>query len=94
MKRLFQISRYPGIAVFAIAGLSLVLAAFATVNLLNLSMANLAFIRKHGWLAIKQGALVQLLELLVLGSAALACFVLFKICETELVMRYRNWQDR
>ncbi|WP_324752893.1 hypothetical protein [Roseovarius sp. Pro17] len=94
MKRLFQISRYPGIAVFAIAGLSLVIFGFATYNLLHLSMANLAFIRKHGWLAVEQGALVQLLQILVLGAAALAFFVLFKICESELVIRYRNWQDR
>jgi len=94
MKRFLDISRYPGIIVFMLAGVSIVIVAFATVNLLQMSMANLRYIGEHGWLALQSGALIQLLQLLIFGAVALFFFVVFKICESELVIRYRNWKDR
>ena len=94
MKRFLDISRYPMLLVFALGGVSIVIVAFATVNLLQMGMANLRFIGEHGWLALKSGAFVQLLQLLLYGSIALFFFILFKICESELVIRYRQWMDR
>ncbi len=94
MKRLFQVSRYPAVLVFVLAGFSAVIVAYASFNLLTISMANLHFIQAHGWLALKSGALIQLLGIAFYGVIALAFFLIFKICESELVLRYRRWQDR
>ncbi|MDQ2090319.1 hypothetical protein [Marimonas arenosa] len=94
MKRVLRISSWPGILVFALAGVSIVIVGFFTYNLLQMSMANLRFLREHGWLAIEVGGLLQFLQLLIYGVVALFFFILFKICESELVIRYRRWQDR
>ena len=103
MKRFFQVSRYPAVLVFVLAGFSAVIVAYASFNLLTISMANLHFIQAHGWLALRSGALIQLLGIGALiqllgiafyGVIALASFLIFKICESELVLRYRRWQDR
>ena len=71
MKRMFDISRYPGIAVFVLAGLSIVIVTFASYNLVQQGMANLRYIGEFGWLALQTGALVQLLQLLAYGAVAL-----------------------
>lgn len=94
MKRLLHISRYHWLVVFLLAGLATVIIAYGSVNLLSMSMANLRFLREHGWLALTSGGAVQFALIGVNGILVLACFLLFKICETELVMRYRRWQDR
>jgi hypothetical protein len=94
MKRLFCISTYPGIVVFALAGVFVVIFAFTSYNLLHFGMANLHFLQKHGLTAIAEGGLLQLLEILLYGAIALLAFIGFKLCESELVIRYRRWQDR
>ncbi len=94
MKRLFRISGYPFVFVFALTGLAAAIFAYFTYNLLHLSMANLQFLREHGWVAVMSGGLVQLLGIVFNSAIALAAFLLFKICESELVIRYRRWQDR
>lgn len=91
---LFNISRWPGLLVFAMAGLAAVVFAFVTVNLFAKAMANLAFIERHGWLAIQEGALLQLGELTFWGCLALLSYLLFKACEVELVFRYFHWARR
>ena len=94
MKRLSQISNYPAILVFLLAGIAITIVGFATFNLLQMGMANLRFIGEHGWLALRLGGFVQLLQLLGYGVVALFFFILFKVCESELVIRYRNWMNR
>ncbi len=94
MKRLFRISGYPGVLVFVLAGVAAAIFAYSTYNLLTVSMANLNFLREHGWLAVTSGGLVQLLGILAHGAVALACWLLFKACEADLIDRYRRWQDR
>ncbi|MCB1339281.1 MAG: hypothetical protein KDK10_18120 [Maritimibacter sp.] len=94
MKRLLSISRYPGVVVFILAGLSLTAVAYVTVNLFAMSMANFDFLREYGWTAVRTGGLVQLAEIAFTGAVALGLFLLYKICETELVARYRRWQER
>ena len=94
MKRLFRLSGYPGLLVFVLAGLAAAVFAYSTYNLLSLSMANLSFLRDYGWQAITSGGLVQLLGILANGAVALACWLVFKACENELIDRYRRWQDR
>ena len=94
IKRLLSISAYSVWFIFVLAGVSLAVVGYATYNLLSLSMANLAFLREHGWTAIMSGGLLQLLELLLSGIVSLGFFVLYKICESELLTRYRHWQER
>ncbi|MCH2078560.1 MAG: hypothetical protein MK180_17085 [Rhodobacteraceae bacterium] len=88
---LFDIKRWAGILVFFLAGGAAACFAFVTVNLFDHAMASRDFIRKFGWLAVENGALWQVAELIVWGSVALACWVTFKICETELGLRYHRW---
>lgn len=91
MKRVFDITRYPVLAIFALAGISIVIVAYTSYNLLHLSMQNFRYIGEHGWLALQSGALVQLLQIIGYGVMSLAFFMVFKLCEAELVLRYRRW---
>lgn len=88
---IFNLARWPGLLVFAMAGLSAVVFAFVTVNLFSQAMANFSFIERHGWLAIQEGALLQLAHLTFWGVLALIFYLLFKACEVELVFRYFHW---
>lgn len=82
------------IVVLLIAGVLTVVFAYATLNLFQMSMANIGFIRDYGWTAIMEGALWQLLEITVSAAIALLSYIGFKICESELVRRYHIWQNR
>ena len=86
-----DISRWPGILVFLLAGLTAVLFALVTVNLFTEAMASLRFLRQFGWTAIEHGALRQAAELLINGALALFLWLVFKCCEAELTDRYRRW---
>ena len=91
---MLRLNRYPAIIVLLLAGILTVIFAYATLNLFQMSMANIGFLRQYGWIAIQEGALLQLAQ--IIGSAAIAMlsYIGFKICETELVRRYHNWQDQ
>lgn len=91
MRRLLDITFYPWIIVFLIAGLMTVIFAFASFNLFFEARANLGFLREHGWRAVMEGGLLQLALLALYGLAALMSFVVFRICEGEMVQRYRRW---
>ena len=56
-----------------------------TVNLFMLLAANFRLIAEHGWIALGDGALWQLLELSLTAVASLAAYVIFKACEYRLV---------
>lgn len=91
---MLNVTRWPALAVIVLAGLSAVAFAFISVNLFALAMANLGFIQRHGAVALREGALVQLLQLAGTGVLALTCYLAFKICEAELVFRYFRWAGR
>ena len=91
---MFRLNRYSVFAVLLIASALVVIFAYATVNLLQVSMANLRFLREFGWEAVQAGALVQLLQIIGSGAIALLSWIGFKLCEGELVRRYNNWQSR
>ncbi len=57
----------------------------ASVNLFVLLKANLQLIFAHGTLALADGALVQLLELLATGLVAAISYLIFRSCERVLV---------
>ncbi len=86
-----NVTRWPVALVFLGAGLTAVVSAFCTVNLYSETVANFDFINQYGEDAIMLGALWQTAGLVVWGGLALACFIGFKICESELVRRYRIW---
>lgn len=88
---LFDITRWPATLVFLLAGAAAVAFAFVTVNLFTEAMASLRFVRKFGWTAIQHGALWQAGELVFWGAVALALWLVFKLCESELTDRYRGW---
>ncbi len=56
--------------------------------------ANLRFLRQFGWVAVMESGLIQLAEIIACAIAALLCDIGFKLCEAELVQRYRRWQGR
>ncbi|WP_296425282.1 hypothetical protein [Yoonia sp.] len=91
---MLRLRRYPVIAVLVIAGAFTVILAYATLNLFQTSMANIRFLRAFGWVAVMEGGLVQLAEIMLCAIAAMLSYIGFKICESELVYRYRAWQDR
>lgn len=80
--------------VFLLAGSAGAVFAFVTVNLFTQAMASLRFLRDHGWDAVRVGALWQVGELLLWGCLALACWLVFKICENDLQNRYVRWATR
>ncbi|MGP6087429.1 hypothetical protein [Antarctobacter jejuensis] len=92
--RLFNLTRWPTLAVFLLAGCTAAVFAFVTVNLFSQAMASLAFIRKFGWEAIRNGALWQVGELAFWGAMSLSCWLVFKICEHLLADRYLTWARR
>lgn len=91
---MLRIKKYPAFVVMLIAGLFTIIFAYATLNLFHMSMANLSFLREYRWVAVQEGALLQFAQIFVLAGIAMLSYIGFKICETELVRRYHNWQDR
>jgi hypothetical protein len=58
-----------------------------TYNLYHLLSANITFIREHGWMALQDGGLWQLIELTFYIYVSTIFIVLFKVCEYILVQR-------
>ena len=72
---------------FVLLGISFVLGGLLTLNLLHTLSANFEFLSMYGVEAVREGGLRQLLEILVSGYFAAACYVVFKLCEKVLVER-------
>jgi hypothetical protein len=70
---------------FVLMGAFSALGAAASVNLFMMLGANFRFLTEHGAMAVMEGALVQLGELLLNGYFALAMYIGFKACERTLV---------
>ncbi|WP_108813309.1 hypothetical protein [Loktanella sp. Alg231-35] len=89
-----RLNRYPAVIVLFFAGILTVIFAYATLNLFQMSMANIRFLREFGTMAVMEGALFQLLQILLSATIAMVSYIGFKICESELVHRYHEWQNR
>ncbi|PHV12951.1 hypothetical protein [Chitinimonas sp. BJB300] len=72
---------------FGLMGVCFLGFGICSLNLIMLLQANLDLFLEYGWQVAQEGALRQLLELLVLSYVALACWVGFKCCEKLLVDR-------
>ena len=75
-------------ACFAIMVLSFIGFGLLTLDLVRLVGANAALLSEHGWQGLQDGGARQLLELLVSAIAAMAAWLLFKVCETVLVQAW------
>ncbi len=76
------LSRRP--VTFLVLGISFLAFAAGTVNLGMLLIANLTLISQHGWLALREGAAIQLLELLASTYLSMVAYIVFKCCELRL----------
>ncbi|SMC17758.1 hypothetical protein SAMN02745857_00397 [Andreprevotia lacus DSM 23236] len=81
---ILYLKRHPLAAVLVMA-LAFVTLTASSVNLLMLLHANLDFIWRSGWWALREGALLQLLGLLLSAIIALLSYLVFKTCEKLLV---------
>ena len=72
---------------FIVLGLSFFIFGAGTVNLGLLFMANSRLLSEHGWQAVMDGALLQLLQLVSTGYLSMGAYVVFKACEHRL----SNW---
>ena len=79
---------------FVVLGISFFVFAASTVNLGRLFMANADYLRAYGWLAVMDGALRQLAELVVTGYLSAAAYVIFKTCEHRLSHWLGHGDDR
>jgi len=75
---------------FLVMGLAFIGFGLASLNLLYLIRANAELVLQHGAMALLDGALQQLFELIGLGFLGLAMYLLFKVCEHILVEKLLN----
>ena len=72
-------------ATFVVLCLAFFVFGIGTLNLFMLLSANFNLLYEHGWQAVMDGGLRQLLELLATGLVSMAAYVIFKTCEYRLV---------
>lgn len=79
-KFLFRLFNGPIWRTFLLMGLFGGLSAYTSYNLLMLFIANSSFISNYGVMALKEGGLLQFLQLVLYGYFSIAFYVLFKGC--------------
>jgi hypothetical protein len=73
---------------FLLMGVFAGLSAVASYNLFTLFMANFSFISQYGVMALREGGLLQLAELIVYGYLSIGFYILFKGCLYGVLGRY------
>ena len=73
------------LACFAVMVASFMAFGVLTLDLIRVAGANASFLWQNGWQGLQDGGLRQLLELLATTTAAMAAWLVFKVCETLLV---------
>jgi hypothetical protein len=73
------------LACFGLMCLSFITFGLLTLDLARLVGANAAFVSDNGWQALRDGGLMQLAGLLASAVAAMAAWLMFKVCETLLL---------
>ena len=90
MRRWLILSDYHWTALVVVLGLSAALAAWISVGLINVAMANYDFVTHYGLMALRDGAFLQMLEIGGKAGLALGAYMVFKAVETELIYRWRS----
>jgi hypothetical protein len=67
--------------------LSFLIFGAASVNLAQTFLLNIRLIQEHGLLVLMEGALNQLLELLLTAGFSVSFYLIFKTCESVLLQR-------
>ena len=75
---------------FVLMTLSFLLFGLLSLDLVKLVSANAGFLWRAGWDGWMDGGFAQLLELVVSAVAAIASYLVFKLCEHVLVDRLAN----
>ncbi|GAA5162398.1 hypothetical protein [Viridibacterium curvum] len=70
---------------FVLTGVFFILFGVTSYNLFVIFRANLNLFVEHGWRVVRDGALDQLLGLLLNAYLSVAFYALFKACEHALV---------
>ncbi|HEX2586255.1 MAG TPA: hypothetical protein VHL14_14100 [Steroidobacteraceae bacterium] len=78
------LGRHP-VLTFVLMGTSFLVMGIISLNLVYLFHSNFEFILEYGVMALRDGGLIQFVELVLSGFVALAFYVLFKVCEKTLV---------
>ena len=69
---------------FIVMGLAFFSFGVGSLNLFYMLQANGSLLLEYGWVAVMEGGLRQLAELLVTGYASMAAYTVFKACEYRL----------
>ena len=80
----------PAWLTFVLMGVFLGAFGLCSANLLSLFMANFELLSAYGAMAIVDGGLRQLVELIFWGYFSLAFYVLFKGCLDGLLRRFQR----
>src|SRR5689334_10995515 len=86
-KRLLQFLQHHYGLTSALMGLTFFLFGLLSLNLIYLLKSNIDLFLQYGTMVIEDGALRQLIELIVYGYLSLTFYLLFKTCEQILVKR-------
>ena len=89
-RRWLMLAGYRTLTVFFLAGVFAALFAWSSFNLFQLALANLRYLEQFGGMALFEGGLRQLVEIVLTGYLSLAFYLGFKACETEFVHRWRS----
>jgi hypothetical protein len=76
------------LACFGLMAVAFVVFGLLTLDLVRLVSANAALIKENGWQALQDGGLQQLAELIGSSVAAMAAWIVFKVCEMLLVQSF------
>jgi len=90
MRRLISLQRYHWLVLLLFMAAASVSLAWNSYQLVSLSMANIGFLEMHRWDAVRAGALVQLLWIVMRSFLALLSYLVFKGIEVELMHRWRR----
>lgn len=92
IRRWLKPTSYNSVILFIAMGAFAALFGWNSYNLIHLGMENYRFLRQFGTVAVMEGGLGQLVEIILYGYLSLAFYLGFKVCEVELVNRWRNRQ--
>lgn len=89
MPRWLCLSSYHWTVLLLVLAASATLVAWISFGLINLAMSNVGFLSRHGFLALREGGLLQLIGIGARAAVVLLAYLLFKAVETELIHRWR-----
>ena len=78
---------------FLLLTLSFVVFGKLSFDIVHLFSANAEYLLDNGWAGMVDGGLQQLLELILSACAAMAAYMVFKLCEQALLERMRHRHD-